>query len=202
MPDLELEHQYPAPVAGVDEVGRGPWAGPVIAAACIIPKSFPQELLYQLKDSKKLPQKKREYLAPLICENAIHYFGEASVKEIDELNILQATFLAMRRAIDGLSTQPNFILVDGNHEIKNLDIRQMAVVKGDDRSVSIAAASIIAKVKRDALMANLANEFPHYAWQNNAGYGTKAHQEGLAKFGITRHHRKSFKPIQKIINES
>ncbi|MFV0321630.1 MAG: ribonuclease HII [Alphaproteobacteria bacterium] len=202
MPDLTLEQQYIYPVAGVDEVGRGPWAGPVVAAACILPPDFPADILNQLQDSKKLSVAKRNQLAPLIRQHSIYALGEATVAEIDELNILQATFLAMRRAIDGLNIKPNHILVDGNHLIKNLSIAQSAVVKGDDRSVSIAAASIIAKVHRDALMAQLAREFPHYNWENNAGYGTKVHQEGLAKFGVTRHHRKSFKPIRKILEES
>lgn len=202
MPDFTLENQYQSPVAGVDEVGRGPWAGPVVVAACILPHDFPQEILAQLQDSKKLSMQKRNKLAPLIQQFAICAIGQATVDEIDEINILQATFLAMQRAIFALKIIPNHILVDGNHQIKNLNIAQTAVVKGDDRSVSIAAASIIAKVHRDALMVQLAQEFPYYAWEKNAGYGTKAHQEGLAKFGVTRHHRKSFKPISKILEES
>ncbi|MFV0431632.1 MAG: ribonuclease HII [Alphaproteobacteria bacterium] len=201
MPDLLLENKHSYPVAGVDEVGRGPWAGPVVAAACIIPPSFPQEILIQLADSKKLSAKKREKLAPLIIQYAITSTCEASVEEIDELNILNATFLAMRRAIASLSLKPNFILVDGNHPIRELTLPQQNVIKGDDISVSIAAASIIAKVYRDELMARLAHEYPFYGWESNAGYGTKVHQQGLALHGITKHHRKSFKPIQKIITK-
>ncbi len=194
------ESQYPAPLAGIDEVGRGPWAGPVVACACILPKEFPQDIKMELKDSKKLTVKKREILAPLICNYSHYALGQASVEEIDRLNILQATFLAMRRALNSLSEKPRFLLVDGNHSLKNINIPQKAIVKGDNRSVSIAAASIIAKVYRDKLMANLAREFSGYGWETNAGYGTKAHQEGLAQWGVTPHHRQSFKPIQKFLN--
>ncbi len=197
--DITKENTYPQPLAGVDEVGRGPWAGPVIACACILPPDFPGEILALLTDSKKMTAKKREALAPLIAQHAHYALGEASVEEIDELNILGATFLAMGRAIDALPIKPAFVLVDGNHKIKNMDISQKAVIKGDSSCPSIAAASIIAKVHRDKLMADLATEFPHYAWEKNAGYGTKAHQQGLADFGITLHHRKSFKPIQKLL---
>ncbi len=197
--DKSIESQYPQPIAGIDEVGRGPWAGPVVACACILPPAFPQDILLKLEDSKKITAKKRETLEPLIAAHSLYAYGEASVEEIDALNILQATFLAMRRAIAALSQKPNFVLVDGNHNIKGLNIPQKAIIKGDSLCASIAAASIMAKVHRDRLMTHLAEQFPHYAWQSNAGYGTKAHQEGLAQFGISPHHRKSFKPIQKFL---
>lgn len=197
--DKSIESQYPQPIAGIDEVGRGPWAGPVVACACILPPDFPQDILLKLGDSKKITAKKRETLEPLIAAHSLYAYGEASVEEIDALNILQATFLAMRRAIAALSQKPNFVLVDGNHNIKGLNIPQKAIIKGDSLCASIAAASIMAKVHRDRLMTHLAEQFPHYAWQSNAGYGTKAHQEGLAQFGISPHHRKSFKPIQKFL---
>ncbi len=197
--DTSIESQYPQPIAGVDEVGRGPWAGPVVACACILPPDFPQDILLKLGDSKKITAKKRQALEPLIAAHSLYAYGEASVEEIDALNILQATFLAMRRAINALSQKPNFVLVDGNHNIKALNIPQKSIIKGDSLCASIAAASIMAKVHRDRLMTHLAEQFPHYAWQSNAGYGTKAHQEGLAQFGISPHHRKSFKPIQKFL---
>ncbi len=199
--DIQKESQYPTPVAGVDEVGRGPWAGPVIACACILPSDFPTEILEQLQDSKKITAKKREILAPLICQYSDYALGEASVKEIDTLNILQATFLAMRRAIQNLSVKPHFILVDGNHCIQDISIPQESLIKGDSLCASIAAASIVAKVHRDKIMSDLAKEFSGYGWESNAGYGTKAHQEGLAKFGVSQHHRKSFKPIQQLLKQ-
>ncbi|MTI09234.1 ribonuclease HII [Curvivirga aplysinae] len=203
MPDFSLEQAFQKEgyqlVAGVDEVGRGPWAGPVVTCAVIIDQeTFPKELFDQLDDSKKLSEKKREALYVQLQEHVIFAYGEASVDEIDELNILQATFLAMRRAVQGLSQQPDAVLVDGNKD-PILGLPTQTVVKGDGKSLSISAASILAKVKRDHLMKSLAEDYPHYAWEKNAGYGTKAHQNGLAENGVTPHHRKSFKPIAALL---
>lgn len=183
-------------IAGVDEVGRGPWAGPVVAAACVLDYS---KLPSEVRDSKKLSAKKREMLAPLIEEHMQVALGEASAEEIDTHNILQATFIAMARAVENLPVKPDFLFIDGNKIPPQIDIPAETVVKGDDKVASIACASIVAKVYRDKLMAKLAEEHPQYAWESNSGYGTKAHQEGLATHGITEHHRKSFKPIAALI---
>lgn len=184
-------------VIGVDEVGRGPWAGPVVAAAvCLNPNDLP----VGATDSKKLSAKKREVLSAEIKQKAKWCIAEASVEEVDTLNIREATLLAMKRAVDGLNLVVDHTFIDGNAMPKNL-VSQTAecVIKGDSKVMSIACASIIAKVYRDAMMAKLSEQFPHYAWERNAGYGTKAHQEGLAVHGITPHHRKSFKPIQVLL---
>ena len=199
MPDLVLEHALAARhgglIAGVDEVGRGPWAGPVLAAAAILRPDAPDALLNALNDSKKLSARKREALAGAIPDCAWIGIGAASVAEIDRINILAASHLAMRRAVARLPEAPGGCLVDGNR-LPDLPCPAEAVVKGDSRSLSIAAASIVAKVLRDRLMARLAVRYPAYFWQNNAGYGTKAHQEGLAEAGVTAHHRRSFAPIR------
>lgn len=202
MPDFSLEQNYVGPVAGVDEVGRGPWAGPVVTCAVILDReTFPADLAAQLDDSKKLSDKKREALFEPIKQNAEAFcIAEATVEEIDEHNILAATMLAMKRAVEGLSVTPAAVLVDGNRR-PDLAMPLETVVKGDSRSLSIAAASILAKVTRDRMMAALAQEFPHYAWERNAGYGTKAHQAGLASHGVTIHHRRSFAPIAKLLAE-
>ena len=186
-------------VAGLDEVGRGPWAGPVIACAVVIPDlQLPEDVASILTDSKKLSVKKRDYLYDRLIETVPWSLGEATVAEIDELNILQASLLAMRRALEGLEIEADYALVDGNKDPK-LGIPTETIVKGDGKSLTIAAASVIAKVHRDRLMADLAKAHPHYAWESNAGYGTKAHQVGLAEFGVTEHHRKSFAPIAKLL---
>lgn len=202
MPDFSLEQNYVGPVAGVDEVGRGPWAGPVVTCAVILDRvTFPADLAAQLDDSKKLSDKKREALFEPIKQNAEAFcIAEATVEEIDEHNILAATMLAMKRAVEGLSVTPAAVLVDGNRR-PDLAVPLETVVKGDSRSLNIAAASILAKVTRDRMMAELAQEFPHYAWERNAGYGTKAHQAGLASHGVTIHHRRSFAPIAKLLAE-
>ena len=194
-PDLSLEAGCPAPVCGVDEVGRGPWAGPVTACAVI----FHSEPPAGLNDSKKLTAKRREALVDAILATAHVGMGEASVAEIDEVNILRASHIAMIRAIAALPVAPAHALIDGNRLPADLPCPGTAVVKGDGRSVSIAAASIIAKVARDDLMAKLSQEFPHYGWERNAGYGVKAHAEALARYGVTPHHRRSFKPIHNIL---
>jgi ribonuclease HII len=202
MPDLSLESRLGGIVAGIDEVGRGPLAGPVIAAAVVIdPATLPARLADELNDSKKLSAKKREALAELVLQSCAHGFGEASVAEIDRLNILKATFLAMRRAVEaleGVLGHPiGHALVDGN-QVPPLHCPVQCVVGGDGLSLSIAAASVIAKVRRDRLMAELAREFPGYGWEKNAGYGTAAHMDGLRKLGPTPHHRTSFAPIAQL----
>jgi ribonuclease HII len=199
LPDFTLEtalaERHGGPIAGVDEVGRGPWAGPVLAAAVILRPDAPEGLLGALNDSKKLTVRKREALAAAIPACAWIGVGAASVAEIDRLNILAASHLAMSRAVARLPEAPSACLVDGNR-LPDLPCPAEAVVKGDSRSLSIAAASIIAKVLRDRLMARLAVRYPAYFWQNNAGYGTKAHRDGLADAGVTAHHRRSFAPIR------
>ncbi|HAA92132.1 MAG TPA: ribonuclease HII [Rhodospirillaceae bacterium] len=199
MPDFSREIALGGTVAGIDEVGRGPWAGPVVAAAVILDRSrVQQELLLGLDDSKKLTAKKREALFVLLPECAEIGLGRAEVDEIDTLNILQASLLAMRRAYDALSTPPQSALVDGNRA-PDLPCFVETIVKGDGRSLSIAAASIVAKVSRDREMAELATSFPGYGWERNAGYGTKQHREALAELGVTPHHRKSFAPIAALL---
>lgn len=186
-------------VAGVDEVGRGPWAGPVLACALIFNNSDDQNLLLsELDDSKKLSKIKRERLAQQLPSFAKIGIGCASVEEIDAFNILRATLVAMGRAIDNLPERPDYILVDGNH-LPKTNFEEQSVIRGDSRSYSIAAASIIAKVKRDKLMSELSLEFPGYGWETNAGYGTKMHQKALLRQGITKHHRKSFSPIRNML---
>ena len=182
--------------AGVDEVGRGCLAGPVVSAAVILKKSIDLSLL---KDSKKISFKKRTKIAEHIKLNSIYAIGLASVEEILKINILQAALLSMKRAIDQLTVKPELILIDGNFAplgLKNFK----TIINGDEKIKSISAASIIAKVYRDELMIKLSEKFQNYAWERNFGYGTKAHMEGLKKFGITSHHRKGFKPIHKMLS--
>lgn len=195
MPDLALESEIGGVVCGIDEVGRGPLAGPVVTAAVILdPARLPRTLLDKLDDSKKLSKRLREELAELVPATAIIGFGEASVEEIDHLNILQATFLAMRRAYDALGRDCTHALVDGNRPPK-LPCPVRCVVGGDGISLSIAAASVVAKVRRDALMAELAQTHPEFGWERNAGYGTAEHLEALKRLGPTPHHRRSFAPV-------
>ena len=176
-------------VCGVDEAGRGPLAGPVCAAAVILPKHIE---IPGLTDSKKLSDKKRRELMPIIKEQAIAYgIAFADHTEIDEINILQATFLAMERAIDQLSVKPQLALVDGNRE-KDFGIPVQTVVKGDSLSASIAAASVLAKVTRDDLMLQMAQQYPHYGFEVHKGYGTKAHYAALTEFGPSPIHRMTF----------
>ncbi len=189
-------------IAGIDEAGRGPWAGPVVAAACILPQNFPQEVLVQIDDSKKLSAKKREMLAIAIKEHAIWAVAEADVALIDKMNILGATLHAMKQALLLLPIMPKEALIDGNRLPKDLPIPATAVVKGDQKHACIGAASILAKTHRDALMAKLAQEYPAYGWERNAGYGTKQHQEALRMHGVTVHHRKSFKPITVLLGNT
>ncbi len=182
--------------AGVDEVGRGCLAGPVVSAAVILKKSVNLDLL---KDSKKISFKKRQEISDHIKSNSFYAVGLASVDEILELNILQASLLSMKRALEQLVIKPDMTLIDGNFAPKGLK-NYKTIINGDEKIKVISAASIIAKVYRDNLMIKLAEEFTNYAWETNFGYGTKAHLEALKKFGITSHHRKSFKPIHKILS--
>lgn len=176
-------------ICGVDEAGRGPLAGPVYAAAVILENG---QTIEGVNDSKKLSEKKRELLFDKIINECKDYsIGTASEKEIDELNILQATFLAMKRAVDGLSVKPDCALVDGN-QIPNLDCDVTTVVKGDAKSESIAAASILAKVSRDRYMLEMAEKYPQYGFEKHKGYGTKLHYEMIEKYGICDIHRKTF----------
>jgi len=182
--------------AGVDEVGRGCLAGPVVSAAVILKETINLKLL---KDSKKISFKKRLEIAEHIKLNSTYAIGVATVEEILNLNILQAALLSMKRAIDKLPIKPKLVLIDGNFAPKGLK-NFKTIIKGDEKIKSISAASIIAKVFRDQLMIKLSEKFYNYAWEKNFGYGTKAHMEGLKKFGITSHHRKGFKPIHKMLS--
>jgi ribonuclease HII len=182
--------------AGVDEVGRGCLAGPVVSSAVILKRSANLSIL---KDSKKITFRKRIEIAEHIKLNSIYAIGIASVKEILNLNILQAALLSMKRAINKLSVKPELILIDGNFAPKGLT-NFKTIINGDEKVKSISAASIIAKVYRDQLMIKLSEKFHNYAWERNFGYGTKAHMEGLKKFGVTPHHRKGFKPIHKMLS--
>lgn len=187
-----------APIAGIDEAGRGPWAGPVVAAAVILPDGVSID---GFDDSKKLNEAAREALFETITQAACVGVGIASVEEIDRLNILYATFLAMRKAVEALPTGPGFALVDGN-KLPGLDCPAAPVVKGDGVCAPIAAASIIAKVTRDRIMADLAQTYPAYGWESNKGYGTPAHVRAIAEVGVCVHHRKSFKPIRDALEAS
>ncbi len=176
-------------ICGVDEAGRGPLAGPVCAAAVILPRDCEIE---GLNDSKKLSDAKRRALFPVICEKAIAYgIGWASEQEIDEINILQATFLAMQRALDALRVRPDLALIDGNRA-KDFGLPVQTVVKGDSRSANIAAASVLAKVSRDDVMDQMAKEYPQYGFEVHKGYGTKRHYDALREFGASPIHRKTF----------
>ena len=183
-------------IAGVDEVGRGSLIGPVYAAAVILNKTINKKLL---KDSKKLSKNKREFLAKYIKKNSIWATGKASIKEIEKMNILHASLLAMKRAIKKLKRKPKLVLIDGNKlpEIKNYKLK--CIIKGDQKIPSISAASIIAKVTRDKIITKLGKNFKDYCWNKNSGYGTREHLKAIKKFGITKHHRKTFSPINKKI---
>lgn len=183
-------------VCGIDEAGRGPLAGPVFAASVILPLDCE---IGGINDSKKLTEKKREKLFDEIIEKAVDYsITTATETEIDDINILQATFLAMRRAVDALEVKPDIALIDGNQKPK-LDIEERTIVKGDSKSISIAAASILAKVSRDRYMVNLAEVYPQYSFERHKGYGTKLHYEMLEKHGISEVHRRTF--LKKLLGE-
>lgn len=204
MADLSLEFDAGADrglvVAGIDEVGRGPLAGPVMAAAVTIPPALYGDALFRdVTDSKKLSAARRTVIAEALTRAVPFGIGVAEVEEIDRINILQATYAAMGRALaalaDRLNGSPDFCLVDGNR-LPPLSVPARAVVKGDMKSLSIAAASIIAKVHRDTVMRVLAESHPGYGWERNAGYGTAEHLAGIAAHGVTDHHRRSFRPVR------
>ncbi|MDO4882501.1 MAG: ribonuclease HII [Oscillospiraceae bacterium] len=197
---LEFEKEAAAKgykaVCGVDEAGRGPLAGPVCAAAVILPENT---IIEGVNDSKKLSEKKREALFDVIKEQALSYsIAFASVEEIEEMNILNATMLAMKRAVEGLDVKADYAMIDGNR-LPNLDIDSEFIIKGDAKSMSIACASILAKVSRDRLLYKYAEEFPEYSFDKHKGYGTKVHVEALKKYGPCKYHRLSF--LTKILNK-
>ena len=199
-PDFQFEADALASgysrIVGLDEVGRGPLAGPVMAAAVVLdPDNIPDGL----NDSKQLSAKRRDAIYDILLEEADVSIANASVREIEEHNILRASHIAMVRAINGLGTPADYALIDGNMVPRGLNTPAGTLVKGDTRSLSIAAASIVAKVWRDRLMVTLSQQYPHYGWDTNAGYGTKVHKEGLKSHGVTPHHRRSFAPIHNIL---
>ncbi len=197
MTDFAFEDRHRGVVAGVDEAGRGPWAGPVVAAAVVLDRGA---VPAGLNDSKQLRESARERLFGAIIASARHGIGTASVAEIDRLNIHWATMLAMERAVAALGVAPDHVLVDGNR-LPKWRHAATAIVKGDALSCSIAAASILAKVTRDRLMVALDAEWPGYGWAANKGYGTAVHARGLAELGVTPHHRRSFAPVRKRLLE-
>ena len=194
--ETKLHKQGYQNVAGVDEVGRGPLAGPVYAAAVILGRG---KIPTGLNDSKKLSAKNRNSVLESILEYADVSIASASEREIEQINILQASHLAMVRAVAGLKKKPDYVLVDGNLIPQDLRIPATAVIKGDARSLSIAAASIVAKVKRDLVMSDLAQHYPGYGWEKNAGYPTTEHLKALQDLGVTPHHRRTFKPVHNIL---
>ena len=195
-PSYKFDQVYETPIIGVDEVGRGPLAGPVISAAIILNKEMIPE---GINDSKKLSKKKREVINEELISQHNFAIGIASVEEIDKINILQASLLAMKRAVLNLNIKPQTILVDGN-KLPDLEYNMYPIIKGDSKSISIAAASIIAKVYRDKLMQDLSIQYPGYYWEKNSGYGTKQHLLALDNLGVTPIHRKSFAPIYNMLN--
>lgn len=200
LPDYSLEADAMSRgygrIAGVDEVGRGPLAGPVTAAAVVLdPDNIPEGL----NDSKKLPPRRRESLGIWIMAHCDWSVAHVGVAEIDRMNIYHAAHLAMSRAVAGLKTEPDLVLIDGNKVPHDLSVPGEAVVKGDTRSASIAAASIVAKILRDRIMVDLAQQYPGYGWAQNAGYPTASHKQALLDIGVTPHHRCSFAPVHKIL---
>ena len=187
--------KYPK-IAGVDEVGRGCLAGPVFAAAVILNKNID---FRDIKDSKKIDFKKRILLSSYIKKNSVYAVGSASVDEINEINILNASLLAMKRALVKLKTKPNLAYIDGIFSPKNINIKCKTIIKGDEKITCISAASIIAKVSRDQFMIKLNKKYPKYGWDKNFGYGTSVHLISLKKYGVTKHHRRKFKPVHNIL---
>ena len=205
MPDFSFEDQCGSGlIFGLDEAGRGPWCGPVVAGCVCWPdRQIPPNLAAAINDSKKLSAAKRDILFDQIMNsNALVGIGQASAREIDDLNILRASFLAMQRALDEVRSRgynPAYALIDGNR-LPDWDMPMRAIIGGDGKSLSIAAASIVAKVTRDRIMTDLAKDYPAYGWDKNAGYGTKMHITALNQYGITPHHRLSYAPIAKILS--
>ena len=183
-------------IAGVDEVGRGCLAGPVFAAAVILNKKINKK---DIIDSKKISFKNRILLSEYIKKNSIYAVGKANVKEIEKMNILNASLLSMRRALSKLKLKPSIAYIDGPFSPKNINIKCKTIVKGDEKITCIAAASIIAKTARDSFMIKLAKKYPKYSWHKNFGYGTRYHLRSLKKYGITKYHRKKFKPVHNIL---
>lgn len=201
MPHRHLERRHGAVVAGIDEAGRGPWAGPVVAAAVVLDQTLPSVLTAGIDDSKRLSAARRSALLEILRQHARIGVGRAEVQEIDTLNILEATMLAMRRAVAALGAPPPvYALVDGNRT-PSLPCPATAIIKGDATCLSIAAASVVAKVTRDREMAALAVRYPGYGWERNAGYGTAEHRDALTRLGVTPHHRRSFAPIRNMLSE-
>ena len=184
-------------IAGIDEVGRGCLAGPVFSAAVILNEKINKK---DIKDSKKISFKKRILLSEYIKKNSIYAIGIATVDEIDKINILNASLLSMQRALDKLKLKPSIVYIDGPFAPKDIKIKYKTFIRGDEKIISIAAASIIAKVSRDLFMIKLAKKYPKYNWHKNFGYGTNDHLSGLKKYGVTKHHRKKFKPIHNILS--
>ncbi len=206
MPDFSIESKLKNPVIGLDEVGRGPLAGPVISCGCYF-KNYEIQIKFNdfIEDSKKLSDKKRresfKFLQYLKKENVIEYhLGIANVEEIDRLNILEATKLSMKRVIEKFNINNAYLLIDGNFSLKYKSYSEESIIKGESKSLSIAAASIIAKVHRDRLMKKLSIKFNNFGWEKNAGYGTKMHIENIYRLGPTIHHRKTFEPIKSLIH--
>lgn len=193
--EISLGRKSGAVICGIDEAGRGPLAGPVVACAAILPlDGVSTRLLGALDDSKRLSAEVREAVAAKLHAKAIYALGEASVEEIDRHNILRATFLAMRRAFEALPVQPVHAIIDGNMK-PGVPCAETTIIEGDHLSYSIAAASILAKVARDKMMRELHEEHPRYGWEHNAGYGTREHRAAIEAYGLTPHHRVSFKPV-------
>jgi len=206
VPDFSIETNLEHPVIGLDEVGRGPLAGPVVSCGCYFKNyKIQNEFKDYIGDSKKLSEKKREmsfkFLQNLKKDNIIEYhLGIANVEEIDQLNILEATKLSMKRVVNKFNIENAYLLIDGNFSLNYKSYREQSVIKGDDKSLSIAAASIIAKVHRDRLMKKLSLKYQDFGWEKNAGYGTKMHIENIYRLGPTIHHRKTFEPIKSLIH--
>tara|TARA_Y100001970_G_scaffold283507_1_gene398786 strand:- start:10265 stop:10888 length:624 start_codon:yes stop_codon:yes gene_type:complete len=206
VPDFSFENSFKHPVIGLDEVGRGPLAGPVISCGCSFKiYKIQNQFKEYIGDSKKLSEKKREvsfkFLQGLKKDGILEYhLGIANVEEIDKFNILEATKLSMKRVIDKFGIKNAYLLIDGNFSLNYKSYKEQSIVKGDDRSLSIAAASIIAKVHRDRIMKKLSIKFQDFGWEKNSGYGTKMHIENIYRLGPTMHHRKTFEPIKSLIH--